>query len=230
MDTSAEHTPDSAGTLRTDSVPVAYVFRGTPNPLGFTSMTAYAVEPGQSDGEKTDWNEPDQPDPFAAAGRPVLFSATAHPDGSLVTWVTELVSTGAPPLWFVSVAERAPGHEHLVSLVAFADGRFADGTVIDESTFALLDVPNESQAGAFQWSRRTGLAAQLFVAPEHRRSKVAYKILFSAGAYHHARRWPGFIHADGRRTALGQRLAVDMPFKQRIAPHSELSPPMDPDE
>lgn len=58
---------------------------------------------------------------------------------------------------------------------------------------------------------------------------VALKLLCTAGTVHHARRWPGAIRANGRRTAMGQDFVSNIPFAVRIAPHTELSPPMDPD-
>ncbi|MEY3806410.1 MAG: hypothetical protein RIR69_1222, partial [Actinomycetota bacterium] len=53
------------------------------------------------------------------------------------------------------------------------------------------------------------------------------RIINAAAAVHHCHGWSGFINANGKRTELGERLALSWRNPLRVAPHTELSPPMD---
>ena len=206
----------------------AYVHLDAPNERGYRSVIAYRID-ATRDQEHLDWDTGRGSDPHASAGLPESHRVRANDDGSLDLSISDTTIPNAPRLWYVSVAERAPEQRHLVSLVAFAAGPVRFGRVIDASTYSLLDVPNESQVGAIEWSRRDGCISQIYVAPEHRRTQVALTLLFAAGCFHQASGWPGAIHADGRRTEMGQRFAESVPYQVRVATHVELSPPMDPD-
>ncbi len=132
----------------------------------------------------------------------------------------------APPLWFVHVDEpqSEPPATHLV---AFGTETFPAGTIIDRYTFATAGVPNGDQAGAVRWYPRDGLVHQVFVAPQWRRRFVASTLLYTADAFHQANGWPGKLHGDGRRTALGQLLLAGLRHPNRAKQLTEEMPPMD---
>ena len=134
----------------------------------------------------------------------------------------------APSAWGVlGDASRRHG-TGMRSLVTFANDHFRDGAIIDEMQFPILGIDNTHQVGAVVWSSITGLVDQIYVSPEHRRTKMAKKVLHLASACHHTHGWGGHIHGDGRRTDLGEAFTSTMRRQHLIAPHSELSPPMDP--
>jgi hypothetical protein len=57
---------------------------------------------------------------------------------------------------------------------------------------------------------------------------VAGALLYTASAFHQAQGWPGKLHGDGRRTALGQALLGGIRHAHRASPLTETMPPMDP--
>lgn len=216
------HTPPARGTG------LAYVRFGEPDQGGRRAFRAYAVPP-ERDGERVDVPTGPRDDPFEGV-HDLFYEVTIDGrTGALRFSLVAPIAPDSPEMWFVAVdAERSFGPA-LRSMVAFATDRFADGTIIDEMQFVSLGIDNSTQVGAVIWSRDSGVVSQLYVAPDHRRSDVARRVLFSAGAFHHAHGWPGVIRSDGRRTELGQQYALSAILSQRIAPHTELSPPMDPD-
>lgn len=133
---------------------------------------------------------------------------------------------GDTPLWFVHVDE-AKAHPPAANLVAFATDHYEPGTVIGKYGFAGAGADNNDQVGAVRWYR-TGLIHQVFVAPAWRRSGVATALLLTASAFHQAHAWPGKLHADGRRTQLGQRFAAATRFAHRVDELRETMPDMDP--
>lgn len=149
-------------------------------------------------------------------------------DGTLLR--VELPPTaapGAPALWFVHVDEprsTPPG----TNLVAFATEHFPPGAIVSKYTFATLGVENDLQAGAVRWYPSTAIVHQIFVSADWRRRSVATVLLHAADAFHQSNGWPGFLHSDGRRTALGQQFVTGVRYPQRFAPLQETMPPMDP--
>jgi hypothetical protein len=133
---------------------------------------------------------------------------------------------GSAPLWFVHVDEpRAT--PRATNLVAFGGDRFPPGTVVSRYAFATAGVQNGEQAGAVRWYPGTGLVHQIFVPPAWRRRFVASTLLYTADAFHQANGWPGKLHGDGRRTALGQLLLAGLRHPNRVRELTEEMPPMD---
>lgn len=131
-----------------------------------------------------------------------------------------------PRLWYVWVDEHRASPA-ATNLVAFGGDRFPAGTIISHMTFATAGVPNGDQAGAVRWYPRDGLVHQIFVAPAWRRRFVASMLLYTADAFHQAQGWEGKIHADGRRTALGQLFAAGLRHPNRARQLTEEMPEMD---
>lgn len=188
-------------------------------PSGLWEVRAFGDDDVE-DGTIVDGDGPDRP--FAWATHPAQPGLTRIEIGGYLL-------PDPPALWFVHVDEpRAqPPAAHLV---AFGGDRFPPGTVINGYTFATAGVPNGEQAGAVRWYRDTGLVHQIFVAPHWRRRFVASTLLYTADAFHQANGWPGKLHGDGRRTALGQLLLAGLRHPNRARQLTEQMPPMDPDE
>jgi GNAT superfamily N-acetyltransferase len=129
-------------------------------------------------------------------------------------------------VWFVSVDEpkAAPA---ATNLVAFVGDQLAPGTIVSRYTFATMGVPNNLQAAAVRWYPATGLVHQIYVAPQWRRHQIGTRLLYTANAFNVAKNWPGHLHGDGRRTELGEFLALASLFPERIAPLETRMPPMD---
>lgn len=123
--------------------------------------------------------------------------------------------------------DEARGQRPASNLVAFATDHSEPGTIVSRYTFATLGVDNNAQVGAVRWYR-TGLIHQIFAAPAWRRSGVATALLLTASAFHQANAWPGKLHADGRRTELGQRFAAAARYAHRVGELTETMPDMDP--
>jgi hypothetical protein len=156
----------------------------------------------------------------------VLMRTAVSRQGILRVDFADFATPGAPPTWFVHVDEpqSAP---RATNLVAFVGDRFPAGTIIDGRQFATLGIRSESQVAAIRWYPRGGLVHQVFVAPQWRRHQLAIHIIYAAEALHRAQGWPGWIHGDGRRTELGQKLMSGMRHPQRWAPLTEVMPSMD---
>lgn len=161
-----------------------------------------------------------------------------HRDRSVV-WVSETATPGAPPMWFVSIAqpgERGRGHDDAADdldppthdLVAFASDDLAPGTVVDNVAFTAMPTRSADQLAAVRWSPTTAVVDQIYVQQDHRRANVGTKLLYAASAFHQSMGWPGKLHSDGRRTELGQRFTAGLRHPTRIAPWTDRAHPMDP--
>jgi hypothetical protein len=134
---------------------------------------------------------------------------------------------GAPAMWFVALPEtNAP--RPAMALVGFDSPAVPAGTVINDATFFHLPVSNDDQVGAIRWWKGEAVVDQVFVGDRWRRRHVASALIYAASAYHQLHAWAGRLHSDGRRTSLGQELVAGLRHPDRIAPLSDLMPPMDP--
>jgi GNAT superfamily N-acetyltransferase len=143
----------------------------------------------------------------------------------------ETTSAG-PRLWYVELTEpRTAGQPAATTLVAFSDARFADGDVLGAEQAQRARVDGTRQVAALRWWPGTGLVHQLYVAAEHRRRGVAGKLVRVAFGVQAARGLPA-LRGDGRRTELGEEWRRGLPdvVSARMAPLSELMPPMTPGE
>lgn len=135
----------------------------------------------------------------------------------------------APSMWFVGLSEfRAP--EPAMTLVGFDTPHIDPGTVIDDARFFHLPVRTDEQVAAIRWWRDSAVVDQVYVGDQWRRRHAATAIIYAASGYHQLHGWPGRLHADGRRTSLGQQLVAGLRHPDRIADLDRLMPPMDPSE
>jgi GNAT superfamily N-acetyltransferase len=184
----------------------------------------------------------------AASGRTEVtcFRGDEHPDGATVAASADrgdaqvlwrcttdaegrpVVRLGAHPrglagVWFVLVEED----DERLDLVAFEGPDVEPGTVISAERFEHLTVANEEQLGAIRWSRRTATIDQVYVLAARRRQGIGTLLVYAASAVHQSSGWPGALHADGRRTLLGDRLIGGLPHPDRVAPLTHRAAPMD---
>lgn len=205
----------------------AFVRFGSPDQFGRRATTAYRV-PLELDGKRYDVIPGESANPLAQDYE-IAWQTTFDDAGHLCISGSETVAPDAPSTWFVAVDAARHFGDGRRAIVLFSSEHFASGTVIDEMEFVMLPVKNEEQIGTVIWSKSTGLITEIYVAPEHRRNDVGILALLGAAAYHHSFGWNGLLHNDGKRTLLGQQFALSIDLAQRIAPHAELSPPMDPE-
>jgi hypothetical protein len=158
---------------------------------------------------------------------PMFWQTTASTDGLLHIRMADFVTPDAPDVWFVYVDEPK-ADPPAANLVAYANDRMPAGTVITKYRFATLGVHNDEQVAAIRWYPRDGLIHQVFVSEQWRRQALGTRIIYSAGAFHIANRWPGRLHGDGRRTDLGEKFVAGLQKPERVAPRTAVMPPMDP--
>lgn len=192
---------------------------------GRLSPTLWDVEsrtgPEHEDGALVDAGGP------GVDAAPLLWSVDSSGRGLLRVTLEPGVAPSAPDCWFVLVAEpRAT--PAAVNLVAYADDRFPAGTVVSNFTFASAGVPNDEQVAAVRWYPGTGVVHQIYVASAWRRHQLGTALLYTASAVHQAHGWTRHLRSDGRRTDIGQRFTAGLRHPGRIAPHTEVMPPMDP--
>lgn len=197
---------------------------GAPNESGLTRVRAYRVA-DIDDGKKFDIDK-EPLDPLADTCTLAWEANTAK--NHIIITRSHLIAPDTQHMWFVRMDSRRQGGDSTHAVVAFATDHFTDGTIINEMEFVLLPVHNEDQVGAITWNRTNGEIEQLYVSPELRRQNIAQRLINAAAAVHHTHRWPGVMHASGKRTALGQQFVLSLQNPLRISRHSELSPPMDP--
>jgi hypothetical protein len=168
-------------------------------------------------------------DPGDTTGRFEIWRADLDDDGRPRLLVSPDAVPGAPAMWFVSLPE-ATAERPAMTLVGFEPEAIPVGSVINDATFFHLPITNDEQVGAIRWWTREAVVDQVFVGDGWRRRHVASALIYAASAYHQLHGWPGRLHSDGRRTSMGQQLVAGLRHPDRIAPLSNLMPPMDPAE
>lgn len=142
----------------------------------------------------------------------------------------EVRAAAAPPLWYVVLPEpdAAPA---AVTLLAFSDARFAEGTVLTAEQAGSGGVRSDEQVAALRWWTASGLVHQLYVAPAQRRRGIAAKLVHVAYGLQIVRGLPA-LHGDGRRTDDGERWRRGLPAHAaaRLEPWSQRLPSMTPGE
>ena len=157
----------------------------------------------------------------------VLWRADLDDEGRPRVLVNDGAVPGAPAMWFVALPElHVP--RPAMTLVGFDHDAIGAGSVINDATFFHLPVSNDDQVGAIRWWHEEAVVDQVFVSDRYRRRHVASALIYAASAYHQLHGWPGRLHSDGRRTSLGEQLVAGLRHPDRIAPLSDLMPPMDP--
>src|SRR5690606_23630845 len=136
---------------------------------------------------------------------------------------------GAPEMWFVALPERSDPRPAM-TLVGYEHDVLPAGTVIGDGTFFHLPVANDDQVGAIRWWTEEAVVDQVYVGATWRQRRVATALIDAASAYHQLHGGPGRLHSDGRRTPAGEHLVASLRHPDRIAPLSDLMPPMDPSE
>jgi GNAT superfamily N-acetyltransferase len=187
-----------------------------------------SVVVGVAGGEFPEGSVVDLPTP---ARRPAGWVTEAHVAGPGAlphrVLVSDLVAPAAPLLWYFAVP--APDVPAGIDLVAFSTTDQAEGDVLDAPAFDALGLAWGNQVGAIRWDAGTGLISQVYVAPTVRRRGVGTKLVAAAAGLTHGRNWPE-LHADGRRTDLGEAWVsgVRAAAWLEVAPRTGTAPPMTP--
>jgi GNAT superfamily N-acetyltransferase len=157
----------------------------------------------------------------------VLWQADVDDQARPVISVNESAIAGAPVMWFVALPDPGAARPAM-TLVGYEHDVLASGTVIADTTFFHLPVRNEDQVGAIRWWPEESTVDQVYVSDAYRRRHVATALIYAASAYHQLHGWPGRLHSDGRRTALGEDLVAGLRHPDRIAPLAFRMDPLDP--
>ncbi|MCW2676550.1 MAG: hypothetical protein JWR70_1590 [Modestobacter sp.] len=142
--------------------------------------------------------------------------------------VSSEAAPSAPHLWAVLMS-AGPEHGDQVDLVAFSTGDHPDGTLLGRAGWESLGLDWSNQVGAVRWSVSTGVVGQVYVAPTHRRMRIASKLLLMAAGARVALGWAS-LRSDGRLTDLGDAWLGRAPdwWRSRVPERSAHLPPMTP--
>lgn len=164
--------------------------------------------------------------PVDTAGMFEIAAADLDAEGRPNLWVAPEATGHRAPLWFVHLTDPGAPRPN-ATLVAFSTDHVPAGTVLNDAQFFHLPVTNEQQVGAIRWCTDEALIEQVYVADAWRRQHLATAILYSASAFHQFNGWPGWLHADGRRTLSGEYLAAGLRHPGGYAPLEQLTASMD---
>jgi hypothetical protein len=156
-----------------------------------------------------------------------LMAVRADVDGGRVHAV-DVAMPDAPLCWYVELPEPE-ADPPAITLIAFSDTRFSEGTVLDAAQAEAAGVTAAHQVAAFRWWPTSGLVHQIYVGAAHRRRGLAVKLGQVAFGMQVARGLP-HLHDDGRRTDLGEawRQALPAFMTATMADRTEWLPPMTP--
>jgi hypothetical protein len=102
------------------------------------------------------------------------FNYLGHDGNLAIALVTEEFDN-APRLWYVKVyADNA--FPPMRSILAFNDGRFSDGTVLEYGQALELDIAPSQSCGLIRWFKNDSSVQQIFVSEEHRRKRISTKL------------------------------------------------------
>jgi hypothetical protein len=157
---------------------------------------------------------------------PAFSWTTVDAAGRLVVGMTHDHLPHTPPLWWV-LREEDHGIVPTVSLIAFADGRHPDGTVLSVAQARAETAPLSSQAGAIRWGKGNPKLEQVYTAPEFRRRRMAIKMIHTADILNEAAGWGGYLYGGEELTPDGQQLAAAWQHSKRLRPQTAFMPPME---
>lgn len=153
------------------------------------------------------------------------WSSLTHNGEHLVATVDHSHLPKAPPLWYV-VLDQTQTLGDATALMAFADDRFPDGTVLSVEQFRACQVEGKKQIGAVQWMRNTGTLTNLRVNEAYRRRGISLKLIHVADVLLVSRD-DGFLNGGDHLTSDGEALAAKWQHSVRLKPQVGRYSPMD---
>lgn len=119
-------------------------------------------------------------------------------------------------------------HDDVTPRAAALGAWVAAGAVVTQADAARLGLRSADQVGALRWCPSTGQVLEVYVAPAHRRRRIASFLLLAAEGATAARGWPR-LWGDGVRTALGEAMLRRLRYGVgRFGALTRLAPPMTP--
>lgn len=160
---------------------------------------------------------------------PAFSWSTLDDSGRLcIRTVTEHLPN-APDLWWILKDEPHP-LSPTVSLIAFADGMFPDGTVLTvEQARAVGGLGPRMQAAAIRWGKGDPKLEQIYVNPDYRRRRMSIKMINVADIVNEASGWGGYIYGGAELTPDGEKLAQAWSHSPRLRPQTVAHTPLEPD-
>ena len=135
--------------------------------------------------------------------------------------------SSAPLMWYLLIREYGNPRKPTQSLVAFADERFEDGTVIEFEKFKTLNYDISERVAAIRWGFGDPHIEQLYVVENYRRRKISIKLINVADIVNIAGNWGGFIYGGDQVTQDGEALSREWAHSSRLRPIEARLPPMD---
>lgn len=124
-----------------------------------------------------------------------------------------------PALWWALVEDDNAIVPN-VSLIAFADDRYSDGTVLTAAQLRAEIGTPPAQAGAIRWAKGEAKIEQIYTAPEFRRRRMSIKMVNAADILNEASGWGGYLYGGEELTPDGQQLASAWTSSRRLRQQS----------
>lgn len=146
--------------------------------------------------------------------------------GHLVVGMTHDHLPNTPSLWWVLIEES---HRLVptISLIAYADAQYSDGTVLTTDQYRAEVGTPLPQAGAIRWGKGDPKLEQIYTAPDYRRRRMSIKMIHTADIINEAAGWGGYLYGGEELTPDGQQLAAAWTLSHRLRKQSVQMPPME---
>lgn len=132
----------------------------------------------------------------------------------------------APNLWYLllNYNEASGG---VSALMAFADQRFPEGTILDADQFRSCGKSAADQIAAIKWRRADATIEQIYVSEPFRRRGVAIKLINVADVLVVSSRTNAYLNGGGHLTDDGAALASRWTHSVRLTERVGYYSPMD---
>ena len=153
------------------------------------------------------------------------FSSVSLSGDHLKVWVDHGHLPKAPDLWYLLIHYNE-SFGGVSALMAFADGRFPDGTVLDADQFRATGKSAADQIGAIKWRRSDATIEQIYVSADYRRQGISIKMINVADALVVSRGTNGYLNGGGHLTddgaALASRWKHSVRLNERVGSYSPM--------
>lgn len=146
------------------------------------------------------------------------FSSTDK-DGRYMVKFVEEATLPIVDLWYVYIDAKT-SIPPMRSIMAYADGRFPDGTVVAFDEIRELKISPHDSCGFIRWFTEDSRVQQIFVKEEHRRKRISTKLFGVADMMIVGdREWNGrFLNGGDITTSDGESLRGAWSNSKRVTP------------
>lgn len=145
--------------------------------------------------------------------------ASTDEDGRYLVKFVEESTVSIVDLWYVYI-DAETSVPHMRSVMAFANDRFPDGTVVNFSEVEQLGISPHDSCGFIRWFASDSRVQQIFVKENHRRKRISTKLFGVADMVIVGdRNWNGsFLNGGDVTTNDGEKLRGAWHNSKRVTP------------